>query len=137
MNCPADWNVKLYLAPGAILPEVQAPPSAVDVCVVLSLFNQLIVVPTAILSGLVPNAVVVNTDAPPGIEIVVLPSGAGWEVADGDVAYPPHALMEIATRRRIVFKRKLMTRLLLMKNKNSLRTRLPVAAGREGQELNS
>jgi len=90
--------------------------------VVLSLFNQLIVVPTAILSGLVPNAVVVNTEAPLGIEIVVLPSGAGWEVADGDVAYPPHALMQIATRRRIAFKRKLMTRLLLMKNmKNRIR----------------
>jgi hypothetical protein len=78
------------------------------VCVVLSLFNQLIVVPTAILIGLVPNAVVVNVDAPPGIETVVLPSGTGWGVADGDVAYPPHALMQTAARRRMAFKRNIM-----------------------------
>jgi hypothetical protein len=102
-----------------MLPEFQAPPSAIDVCVVLSPFNQLIVVPTEMVSGLVPNAVVVNVDAPPGIVTVVLPSGAGWGVADGDVAWPPHPLMQIAAKRRIAFKRKIMTLQLLMKNKKS------------------
>ena len=116
-----------------MLPEVQAPPSAADVCVVLSLFNQLIVVPTAILSGLVPNAVVVNTEAPLGIEIVVLPAGADWGVADGDVAYPLHPLMQIAAKKRITFKRKTMTLSLLRQNKKSLRKPL-VAAARTQRE---
>jgi hypothetical protein len=99
-----------------MLPEFQVPPSAIEVCVVLSLFNQLIVVPTEMVSGLVPNAVVVNVDAPPGIMTVVLTSGAAWDVGDGDVAYPPHPIVPIAAKKRITFKRKIMTLLLLMKN---------------------
>jgi hypothetical protein len=56
--------------------------------------SQLIVVPTAMLNGLVPNAVVVNVDAPPWIVTVVLPAGAGCGVGEGDELLPPHAVMQ-------------------------------------------
>lgn len=47
-NVPFVVNVKLKRAFGAILPELNAAPLvATDVWVVLSLFNQLTVVPTA------------------------------------------------------------------------------------------
>jgi hypothetical protein len=102
-----------------MLPEFQVPPSALDVCVVPSLFNQLIVVPTEMVSGLIPNAVVVNVDAPLGIDTVVLPAGADSGVADGDVADPPHPATQRAAKRRIGLKRRIMTLSLLMKNKKS------------------
>ena len=47
--------------------------------------SQLIVVPAEIVSGFVPNADVVCTDAPLGIVTVVLPAGAGVGVDDGEV----------------------------------------------------
>ena len=81
MKLPADVKVLLKLAPGAMLPEFQAPPSPVDVCVVLSLFVHVTVPPTATLIGLGENAVVVSVDEPLTIETgVPPPAGAG----DGD-----------------------------------------------------
>jgi hypothetical protein len=61
--------------------------------VVLSLFSQLMVVPTGTVSGFGPNALVVKVDAPLAIVTVVLPAGAGvgpLEGVDGAL-YPPHA----------------------------------------------
>ena len=54
-NVPFVVNVKLNRAFGAMLPELNAAPLvATDVCVVLSLFNQLTVVPavTVVFPGL-------------------------------------------------------------------------------------
>jgi len=48
-NDPADMNVRLKLAPGAIDPESQS--LAVEVCATLSLFIHLIVVPTGTVTG--------------------------------------------------------------------------------------
>jgi hypothetical protein len=119
-----------------MLPEFQVPPSAIELCVVLSLFNQLIVVPTEMVSGLVPNAVVVNVDAPLGIVTVVLPSGAGWGVGDGDVADPPHPVMQMTAKRIIARQRKIMTLSLLMKNKGFPTRYVGKAhAGRTRQEM--
>jgi hypothetical protein len=42
----------LKLAPGAIVPEFHAPPFAVDVCAIESLFIQVTVPPTATVIGL-------------------------------------------------------------------------------------
>ena len=50
-NVPADENVRENVAPGAIEPEFQAPPSAVDVCVTLSLFAHVTVPPTETVIG--------------------------------------------------------------------------------------
>ena len=44
----------------------------VDVCAVLSPFTHVTVVPTDTVSGLTPNAVVVNVDAPLGIVAVAV-----------------------------------------------------------------
>jgi len=83
------------------LPEDHWLPSATDVCVVLSLFSQLTVVPTEIVKGFCPNAVVVNVDAPLGIATVVLPAGAGVGPVDGveGEVYPPHAARHIVSMR--------------------------------------
>jgi len=85
VKLPADVKVLLKLAPGAMLPEFQAPPSPVDVWVVLSLFVQVTVPPTATLIGLGENAVVVSVDEPRTIETgVPPPAGAGDGDGDGD-----------------------------------------------------
>jgi hypothetical protein len=52
VNVPGDWNVVLKLPPGAMFPEFQLPLSDREVCVVLSLFTQVTVVPAAMLTGL-------------------------------------------------------------------------------------
>ena len=107
MNRPADANVKLNRAPGAILPDAHWPASANDVWVVLSSLSQLIVVPEAIVSGFAPKAVVVRVDEPPGIVTVVLPDGAAVGAAEGadGALYPPHAviaaeIISIAAKRK-------------------------------------
>jgi hypothetical protein len=64
---PVEENVRLNDPPGAIEPEFHAPASATDVCVTLSLFIHITVVPAVTVSGFAPNAVVVNVDAPLGI----------------------------------------------------------------------
>ena len=66
-----------------MLPEFQAPPSPVDVCVVLSLFVHVTVPPTATLIGLGENAVVVRKDEPLTIETGVPPPPAAGE-GDGE-----------------------------------------------------
>jgi hypothetical protein len=84
-----------------MLPDDHWFASALDVWVVLSSLSQLIVVPTAIVSGFCPNAVVVRVDAPPAIFTVVLPAGAGVgpvEGAEGEL-YPPQAVKAIASIR--------------------------------------
>jgi len=81
-NVPADENVLEKLAPGAIDPEFQPPPSAVDVCVVLSLFIQVTVPPTETAIGFGTKAVEVKLLAPLGIETVT-PPGVGDGVGDG------------------------------------------------------
>ena len=83
MNRPADANVKLNLPPGGTLPEDHWFPSALDVCVVLSLFSQLMVVPAETVSGFAPNAVVVCVDAPLEMVTVVLPAGAAVGATEG------------------------------------------------------
>jgi hypothetical protein len=52
VKVPAVANVKLNRLFGAMFCELKAPPFAVAVCVVLSLFNQLTVVPTDTVNGL-------------------------------------------------------------------------------------
>lgn len=44
-------NVKLNFAPGAMLPESNAPLSLVDVCGIVSLFVQVTVDPAVIITG--------------------------------------------------------------------------------------
>jgi hypothetical protein len=61
---PAVLNVWLKLRPGESAPELHAPPSAVDVWMVLSLLVHVTESPTATLKGLGVYAVVVNVDAP-------------------------------------------------------------------------
>jgi hypothetical protein len=69
-NVPADENVLEKVAPAAIEPEFQAPPSAVEVCVTVSLFVHVTVPPTETAIGFGAKAVVVNPLAPLGIETV-------------------------------------------------------------------
>jgi hypothetical protein len=67
---------------------------------VLSSLSQLIVVPTAIVNGFWPNAVVVCVDAPVGIFTDVLPAGADVgpvEGAEGEL-YPPHAAKDMTSK---------------------------------------
>jgi hypothetical protein len=93
--------VKLNRPPGGISPEDHWFPSAVDVCVVLSLLSQLIVVPAVIRSGFVPNAVVVCVDAPLEMVTIVLPAGAAVGVTEGleGELYREHAVMPIVVIR--------------------------------------
>jgi hypothetical protein len=78
---PADENVLEKVAPGAIEPEFQAPPSAVDVCATVSLFVHVTVPPTETLIGFGAKALVVRVLAPLGIETAAPPVGDG--VGDG------------------------------------------------------
>ena len=50
-NEPAVGNVRLNVAPGAIVPEFHVPSAAVAVCDVASLFVHVTVPPTAIVTG--------------------------------------------------------------------------------------
>src|SRR5262249_46664999 len=63
--------------------------------------SQLIVVPVAIVSGFVPNAVVDCVDAPLEIVTIVLPAGACVGVTEGleGELYPLHAVMPIVVKR--------------------------------------
>jgi hypothetical protein len=83
-NVPADENVLEKVAPGAIEPEFQAPPSAVDVCATVSLFVHVTVLPTGIAIGFGTKAVVVKLLAPLGTETVppALVDGIGDGVGD-------------------------------------------------------
>src|SRR5262249_11282496 len=71
----------LNVPPGAIEPEFQLPLFATDVCVTLSLFIHVTVVPTGTLTGFGENAVVVSVDAPATIATGVPLVG---DVVDGD-----------------------------------------------------
>ena len=64
MNVPADANVRLNDAPGAMLPEFHDPSSADDVCVVVSLLVQVTVPPAETVTGFGANAFVVLSDEP-------------------------------------------------------------------------
>jgi hypothetical protein len=52
LNVPGELNVVVNVPPGGIDPEFHAPPSALDVCVVESLFVHVRDEPTATLIGL-------------------------------------------------------------------------------------
>ena len=86
-------NVRLKVAPGAIVAESNAPPFAVDVCAVLSLFIHVTVPPTDTFTGFGAYAVVVRLDEPLTIETTV-PVGVG---VDGEFEEPPHAQQASAT----------------------------------------
>ena len=88
---PAVGNVMRNIPPGAIDPELKAPPFAVDVCAVTSLFVQVTAPPTDTVIGLGVYAVVVNVDEPATIDAVTLdPEGVGGgEGVDGEDE--PHA----------------------------------------------
>jgi hypothetical protein len=87
---PADAKVMLNLPPGAITPEFQAPPVAVDVCDVESLLVHVTVPPTETAIGLGLKAVVVSSDAPGTIDAATVePEGDIGEGVDGDDE--PHA----------------------------------------------
>jgi len=88
-------NVRLKVAPGAIVAESNAPPFAVDVCAVLSLFIHVTVPPTDTVTGFGEYAVVVRLDEPLTIETRV-PVGVGVGV-DGEFEEPPHAQQASAT----------------------------------------
>jgi hypothetical protein len=83
---PAAEKVMVNARPGAIGPEFQAPPFAVDVCAVESLLVHVTVPPTATVIGLGVKAVVVNVDAPVTIDAATPePEGDGTgEGVDGD-----------------------------------------------------
>ena len=90
-------NVRLKVAPGAIVAESNAPPFAVDVCAVLSLFIHVTVPPTDTVTGFGEYAVVVRLDEPLTIETRV-PVGVGVGVGvDGEFEEPPHAQQASAT----------------------------------------
>jgi hypothetical protein len=90
-------NVKLKLEPAARLP-FHAPPFAVDVWATLSRLVQVTVVPVDTRSGLVPNALVDNPDAPTP-RVIVEPEfvvGVG-ELGDDEEEELPHADASAAT----------------------------------------
>src|ERR1700686_2809935 len=76
----------LNVPPGAIGGEFQAPPFAVDVCVVASLLVHVTVPPAETVIGLGLKAVVVIVDAPVTIDAAPLePEGDGTgEGVDGE-----------------------------------------------------
>lgn len=109
MNDPEFANVVLKLAPGAIVPELQAPPSAVDVCAVLSLFVHVTVLPRATEIGFGLYAVVVNVLEPETIETDI-PFGDGV-VGDLGLSLPPHPATKSKDRRRA--ERTIVTRIVI------------------------
>jgi len=64
VNVPAVENVLLNVAPGASVPDLNDPSSAVASWAVTSLLVQVTVPPTATETGFGENAVVVNVDEP-------------------------------------------------------------------------
>jgi hypothetical protein len=101
---PADWNVKLNRSPGAIDPELHIPALPVDVCVVLSLFTQLTVVPGVMLIGFGEYAVLVIVDAPLTMATVLVEAesvgvavGVGVGVVGVGEVLPPHAVARRTT----------------------------------------
>ena len=81
---PADGNVLVKVAPGFMEPEFHAPSLAVDVCAVVSLFVQAIVLPTGTAIGLGANAVLVKVLAPLTIDTVSPGEGVGDGDGEGD-----------------------------------------------------
>ena len=83
----------LNVPPGAIVPELNAPLFATDVCATESLFVHVTVPPTATVTGFGEYAVVVSVDDPDtidtGVPVVV---GA---VVNGE---EPHAAASMDTR---------------------------------------
>jgi hypothetical protein len=69
--------------PGGIAPEFHAPLFEVDVCVVLSLFRQVTVPPTATVIGFGLNAVEVSRLAFTAIDAETFAGGAGAGVGEG------------------------------------------------------
>jgi hypothetical protein len=80
---PADEKVMLNLPPGAITPEFQAPPVAVEVCEMESLLVHVTVPPTGTGIGLGLKAIVIRADAPGTIDAATLEPEVG-EGVDGD-----------------------------------------------------
>ena len=68
----------------------------------MSLFNQLMVGPVAIVSGFAPYALVVNVEAPLEIVTVVLPAGGVGEGLDGELLHAARKMsgMRVAAKRR-------------------------------------
>jgi hypothetical protein len=81
--------VKLNFAPGAKLPLSNAPVSLVTVCVVVSLFVHVTVVPTGTLAGLGANAWFPSARAPTWIDTAT-PAGGVGVVGVVGVEDPPH-----------------------------------------------
>jgi hypothetical protein len=63
VNVPAFGNIRLNVAPGAIVPEFQDPSSPAEVCASVSLLIQLTVSPAEIVIGFGAYAVFVNVAA--------------------------------------------------------------------------
>jgi hypothetical protein len=80
----------LNFPPAPMFPEFHAPLLAVEVCVVLSLFVQVTVPPTATVTGFGANAVVVRTEAPCTIDagVPAVVAGGSDVGADGDEYAP-------------------------------------------------
>src|SRR5947209_4270020 len=78
-NVPVFCSFTEAEAPGAIEPVANAPLSAVELCVEVSLFIHVTVVPAATVIGLGEYAVVVRVRAPATIEIVAVGLGDGLE----------------------------------------------------------
>jgi hypothetical protein len=90
-NVPAVWNVNEKRPPGVTVPELQAFPSDVDVCVIASLFIHVTVSPTDTFTMSGAYARSPSDSAPAGIETDVEPLGVGVGTADGDEVELPHA----------------------------------------------
>jgi hypothetical protein len=71
VNVPRVDIVAVNDCPGKIEFELQAPPSAVDVCVMLSLLVHVTIVPAVTVTGFGEYAVVVSVDDPATIDTVV------------------------------------------------------------------
>ncbi len=87
---PAFWSVTLAEAPGAMEPVENVRSTAVESCVVMSLFVQVTRVPTGTVTGFGAKAVVVRVVAPLTIEIDIVPDepgdGVGFGVGVGEGA---------------------------------------------------
>jgi hypothetical protein len=112
-------KVKLKRAFGAMSCDVNKPVLATAVCVVVSLFSQLTVVPTVTVMGLGAYAVVVSKDAPLTMVIDVLPAGAFAGVPEGDVLLP-HAEMKITDKRIAQTRRDMMVGSLITSSRKDV-----------------
>jgi hypothetical protein len=92
---PAVVNVKLKLEPAAMFP-FHTPLFDVDVWATLSRLVQVTVVPVDTRSGLVPNALLDNPDAPTP-SVIVEPEFVVGVGELGDDEEPPHADASAAT----------------------------------------